>query len=343
MSPEEFSQLCTLVLSKEATAEEVTLFERLIKQKEYKKAYRKLEKVWQEVPKPTNNASQLGSITARVAQGIRAKESDFSFDNKASNRIVTWRSGLSMVAAAVLVCTAILWAYYNYKTPNNTSLTWIKKETKVGQKLNVYLSDGTKVILSGGSKLRYPKTFAKTRREIFLEGEAFIEVTKDLKKPFLVKTPQSLTQVLGTKFNVRDLPNDTTAQVALIEGSVEVHARNTNAKEAIAQLKPNQMWVYHTKVKRQKVVTFEPEAVVGWKDNNFKFDDLSFAQVKPILERHLGVHFVLESAAIGQCKLTGNFKDANFSSIIMGIAYTLDVAYEQKGNTIYLRGEGCAH
>jgi beta-lactamase regulating signal transducer with metallopeptidase domain len=68
-------------------------------------------------------------------------------------------------------------------TTNTTTNTVIVPD---GEEYKVELSDGTKVFLSGNSKLEYPEKFADNERVIYLEGEAYFEVSES-NVPFFVK------------------------------------------------------------------------------------------------------------------------------------------------------------
>ena len=86
-------------------------------------------------------------------------------------------------------------------------------------------SDGTKIWVNSGSKVIYPVSFEKKKREIYVEGEVYLDVTHDTSWPFVVRTQQVDVKVLGTSFNVSAYKDDSNMQVTLVEGKVEV---NTN-------------------------------------------------------------------------------------------------------------------
>ena len=75
-----------------------------------------------------------------------------------------------------------------------------------GEKYSIVLPDGTKVFLNAGTTLRYPDHFEGGSREVYLNGEAYLEVTKDAEHPFVVKTEEVEVKVLGTVFNVNAYP-----------------------------------------------------------------------------------------------------------------------------------------
>lgn len=99
------------------------------------------------------------------------------------------------------------------------------------------LSDGTKMHINSGTRVVYPRVFASDHREIYVEGEVFLNVTKDEKKPFIVKTSGFEVEVLGTSFNVNAYKNDSRGEVVLLTGSVRL--RDKQAHEVM--LKPDNL------------------------------------------------------------------------------------------------------
>lgn len=75
-----------------------------------------------------------------------------------------------------------------------------------GQRVNLALPDGSKIWLNAGTTMQYPISFMANKREVILNGEAYFEVAKNEKAPFIVSTPNhSAIRVLGTRFNVKAL------------------------------------------------------------------------------------------------------------------------------------------
>ena len=71
-----------------------------------------------------------------------------------------------------------------------------------GKYSQLTLSDGTRMHVNSGTRVVYPRVFADNRREIYVEGEIYLDVTPDKSRPFVVKTHQFNVEVLGTSFNV---------------------------------------------------------------------------------------------------------------------------------------------
>lgn len=99
------------------------------------------------------------------------------------------------------------------------------------------LSDGTKVWLNADSRFEFPSKFVGQERCVYVEGEVYFEVAKDVSHPFVVTTKQAKVRVLGTSFNVRAYP-DEIYRTTLLEGCVEVLY-----KKDVVKLQPHEQWI----------------------------------------------------------------------------------------------------
>ncbi|HDR51316.1 MAG TPA: hypothetical protein ENN90_06810, partial [Mariniphaga anaerophila] len=101
-----------------------------------------------------------------------------------------------------------IWSLFfqdNEKAPfeiAQSEITWQEIHSPVGMRSHVVLPDGTNLWLNAGSHLRYGIPFIRENREVELTGEAFLDVVKNEKSPFVVKAGNALVEVLGTQFNV---------------------------------------------------------------------------------------------------------------------------------------------
>lgn len=102
-----------------------------------------------------------------------------------------------------------------------------------GKRSSMELSDGTKVWLNSGSKLVYPPVFRGETREVFLEGEAYFEVTKNTDNPFYVRTDAFKIKVLGTKFNVKAYHDDNQSNTVLSEGKISMKVNDQLFSEEV--------------------------------------------------------------------------------------------------------------
>jgi ferric-dicitrate binding protein FerR (iron transport regulator) len=146
-----------------------------------------------------------------------------------------------VAAAAILIFITsgvyILFQLFGSHPPSLTNLS-----SPAGKVSKTVLADGTQVWLNADSRLKFAGNFGKSGpREVFLEGEAYFEVAKDEQHPFLVRTHDLTTHVLGTKFNVRAYAGLSNIEVTLLEGKVMLSAPSASAgKEDTLYLEPNQ-------------------------------------------------------------------------------------------------------
>lgn len=87
---------------------------------------------------------------------------------------------------------------------------------------DIVLEDGTRVWLNAGSRLRFPSVFPEGERRVHLDGEAYFEVARNEKQPFIVATEDQSVKVLGTEFNISAYGDETRTVTTLIGGSVEI-------------------------------------------------------------------------------------------------------------------------
>ena len=104
-----------------------------------------------------------------------------------------------------------------------------------GKYSQLTLSDGTRMHVNSGTRVVYPRVFADNRREIYVEGEIYLDVTPDKSRPFVVKTHQFNVEVLGTSFNVNAYKGKKQSEVVLVEGSVVSEGRASRIKRVRAK------------------------------------------------------------------------------------------------------------
>lgn len=144
----------------------------------------------------------------------------------------------------------------------------------MGAEFCLRLSDNTQVYLNSGSSLRYPVRFTGDVREVFLAGEGYFEVTKDVERAFVVKVGGNRCEVLGTSFNVSAYPEDKVVETTLVEGQVKVEYKD---KERI--LNPG-MQLKFDKVKEEMGVrVVDTEVYTSWKDGYYYFKRESLERI----------------------------------------------------------------
>ncbi|MDN5214353.1 DUF4974 domain-containing protein [Fulvivirgaceae bacterium BMA12] len=264
-------------------------------------------------------------------------ENIIRFDKSQQNqRLSNKRRGKWWLAAAAItllfVSVGIFRYNRNHKAETAIAVTYITKETINGVKHTISLPDGTKVKLNSGSSLRYSENFSAGKREVFLEGEAFFEVTEDRQNPFIVRSKDIVTQVLGTSFNVRTYKNERLSKVAVITGKVKVSSANVKP----VLLTPKQMAVYDQNARKLITREFDFTEEVGWKEGILNFMNEPLEQVFRELEVWYGVKIQLEDQISLTDVYKGEFKNETLDNVLSAIGYTSGFQYHIEGKNVFV-------
>ena len=129
---------------------------------------------------------------------------------------------VSAVVAAAACASGLFFGGIAYESAAERKVYWSEVTVPEGQHRDIVLSDGTRLLLKAGSRITYPSEFKSDRRQIFLDGEVFAEVSKNPHRPFVITSGQVSVKVLGTKFDFRAYSSSKSSEIALAEGSVEM-------------------------------------------------------------------------------------------------------------------------
>jgi ferric-dicitrate binding protein FerR (iron transport regulator) len=159
-------------------------------------------------------------------------------------------------------------------------------KTGRGEQYPVTLSDGSRVWLNAASSLRYPVAFGGNERKVELSGEAYFEVTKDVARPFRVVANNTLTEVLGTHFNINAYPDERYTKTTLLEGAVKLN--NTML------LKPGQESVTEKNGTSTLITDADLEQAVAWKNGLFQFKSSDIGTVLRQIEKWYDIKIEFE-------------------------------------------------
>lgn len=160
-----------------------------------------------------------------------------------------------------------------YREEDGVDTTMHEIVTPKGGYYQLVLPDGTSVWLNAATVIRFPTHFAKNKREVFLSGEAYFDVTHDKSAPFIVHTDQQSTRVLGTRFNITSYKGQQTDIVTLIEGSVEA---SSHYNETIRMTPGHQA---HIGKHIRYTAVDNAEDIAAWRNGEFFFDNTPMAEV----------------------------------------------------------------
>lgn len=204
-------------------------------------------------------------------------------------------------------------------------------ETQLGQKSQIVLPDGTKVYLNSGTVLKYDNFFGTKYRTLELSGEAYFEVTRNEKMPFIIKTEDVEVEVLGTRFNVMAYYNDETIETTVAEGEVTV--RDKHSRSAVL-LKANQKATFNKNSREMLREEVNPETEISWKDNVLTFDNENFSHVIKKLERWYDVSIDVQGTDSIADRYTMTIKRESLNEVLNLISRTTNIAYRIKDDRV---------
>lgn len=284
---------------------------------------------------------------ARIVSILKEQGAFYHADRKQNLRIlpVFWR--IAVAASIVLVALFTV-----YRTLEKTALPHslavdepkpmvVRNTTK--QVLKAQLPDGSSVWLNPGSRLEYPREFAKEIREVTIEGEAFFDVFQDKNHPFIVKSGTLITRVIGTSFNVKAELSASIYEVAVVSGKVEVSAHDKSGKGQRVYLLPSQKATYNTSSHQLSSVELPLRQVVAesWQPVSLTFEDEKLSEVVKLLEHQFGVRIRIANPRLSDCRLKATFEKQRLAEIIEMTTQMLDATYEMNEKEIILDGSGC--
>jgi hypothetical protein len=216
-----------------------------------------------------------------------------------------------------------------YTSENNATVNTLS--VPAGKGYALILSDGSEIRLNAATTLRFPFTFTGGKREISISGEAYFKIAAKSAQPFIVHTPQSDIEVLGTAFNVNTY-GDAAVAVSLIEGAVKVKAGNT-----VSLLKPGFQAVYHRQ-KGMETMSFDKSEVLSWLNGEVFFHEATLQEIARMISRCYGITAVLDNPAITSKRFSGVLdRKKPVTAFLEHIQKTSEASYYYKGSILHFK------
>jgi transmembrane sensor len=298
-----------------------------------------------EVQQPS--ATDINEIIEKVKHRISVRNSE-----RPVTPISRFKRQWQSFAAVILIL--LLTASYFYHTryaarqnveqlTSNGYRTIINHSTK---KILAQLADHSSVILSPNARLRYPVTFSAKRREAWLSGEAFFEITGNPAQPFFVYTDELKIRVIGTSFFVKANREDKTYQVAVSTGRVSVYAKNSSGKAADSQhvmLNPNQTVLFNDNDSGLEKAALKHPLLLSHvaTQRNFRFEEAPFSQVVAALEKAYGIKIIYNEKDMNACLLTASLTEGKLDERLSLICKAVEADYRLEDGFIIINGKGC--
>jgi transmembrane sensor len=204
--------------------------------------------------------------------------------------------------------------------------------TEQGNEFRVTFEDGTTVHLNYNTEIRYPVKFSKTKRVVYLKGEAYFKIAKDA-RPFYVITEQGTIKQYGTEFNVNTFTPERT-EVALVQGSISIIPKESTREQVI---KPGQLAHIEQKGNNISIYNVDLTPYTAWNEGRLIFENRTLENIVEILEHWYNVTISFGTPEIKQLRFTGNMdRYATITPILKAIARTTDLRINIKDREILI-------
>ena len=288
-------------------------------------------------PVPTYDIDQQWK---RLESSVAA--SDVQKPAVAQPRRIGFRRVFRLLAAACVLVGAFFLVNRYLACHHAPASAFVPVEHKSanGQQRKLVLPDGTRVTLNAGSSISYPEAFEEDIRKVSLTGEAFFDVTRNEKAPFVINTGDVVTKVLGTSFNIRAYPENKAVQVAVVSGKVKVNAQiGAEGQNACVFLSKSEMATFQKEAGELIVSTYDEKEQIGWKDGILYFQKSDFHSTILKLERWYGVKFEVAPGVRmdADWRFSGKFQDKPLDYILGVMSYPNRFSYKVKNSIVKLQ------
>ena len=215
---------------------------------------------------------------------------------------------------------------YNQMATDVTEGVLNKLVVSYGKRAHVTLCDGTKIWANAGTVLLFPTRFEDKKREIYVDGEIYIDVTPNPEKPFIIKTSDMGIKVLGTSFYVSAYRKDAEKSIVLVTGKVEVAASNGET----VRILPNDR--FRPSADRYVVDKVNVEDYGSWKDGQLSFRNTELSGILKQLSRYYNVKIVYDKQRPITCSGKLNLDDT-IEQLLNTITETAPVVISKENDT----------
>ncbi|RKD90915.1 FecR family protein [Mangrovibacterium diazotrophicum] len=317
----------------------------------------KVTKVWSNIDELKALAAiDVDTDWAFIEKRISAKK--VADSGTAVVRKMWWATPMLKIAASLLILVALgsaIWYMLGNKpTTTEMAQNFYEFNVPMGQKSSLTLPDGTKIMVNAGSTLRLPKQDMVGKREIWLEGEAFFEVTKNPSNPFYVNTPNIEVKVLGTSFNVRAYKDEHLVETTLVEGKVNL--TNRYREEDEVNLTPNHKAIllldkdvklsasvgrdYSQNLRLGRIQVsdeIDPQNAISWTKGKLVFKEENFEFIAEQLARFYGVRIHIEDESLKSNKYSGTIKNISLEQALKALQMISEFQFVIKDDEVFIK------
>ena len=302
-------------------AEERALKDWMMRSEENLAIFNNAEKVWQSLDlldemKRYDVSGALSNVHQKTEQYPIHYQKGFLF---------YWQRIAAILLLPLLIGGAIYFIQAKHTLTN--TVVWQTITTPPGVKSHIQLPDGTFVWLNSGTDLSYPSSFSNGKRNVKLLGEAYFDVAKDEKHPFIVDLGKINIEVVGTKFNAINYEQEGQTEVVLASGKVKLFEKGENNSRLVSEMRPGQQAIYFKEKNTISLKNVDAGKFTSWIGGKLIFRDDPMDEVVHKLNRWFNVQIEFADPDIGSYKYKATFENETIEQILSWIKRTSPIEY----------------
>jgi len=309
-------------LSGETGSDEREAFEKeLESDPSLKEEFLTFQRIWVNIPVDSYEQWHSGPAWQKF---VNSTQPDLTENVKTRKINLTWS-----IAAAIIIALGAFILFWNHEKP----VTYAYGAEKA---VPVSLSDGSKIYLNKGATLAvYP--FNHKKRRVTLKGEAFFEVSPDPKRPFTVESGGTITEVVGTSFNIAQ----TSEHIRVFVQKGKVIFRSSENEEAAVALTAGEAAVFEGN--RMQMIPNPSPNINAWRTRQLQFINMPLAEVVGDISAYFDQEIIIEQESIKSCRIyvPVPFKQPEISSVLNAIAFFINAKLIKEDEKYIIRGGRC--
>ncbi len=249
-------------------------------------------------------------------------------------KVVKWHWA---AAAAVLVGVLGIAVQLFLRQEKNTvsKVTWHTQANHGGGVMRVSMPDSSLIWLNAQSSVRYASDYNRAARTVYLDGEAYFEVTQDVTRPFTVRADSLQVTVLGTSFVVSNHGEEPYHQVSVVSGRVRssVSGQTGTTKELVA----GDCYRYDRKTGMVTVNNVTSDDATAWLTGTLIFKDEELGAVSRVLARRYGVTFRFSGDELKTQRVTLKIPNESIHTVLAVLQSVTGTEYRLVGNEVIIK------
>lgn len=312
-------------------AERVTFYDALKEDRVLKKEFIRQKNLWAVSASLGEEKDEHNTESDYFMYRLDNKKEEHGKTRRLYVKLNTYK--VAAVVMLALLLGSVVYMLHKSQPESNSEMLYTETYVPKGEKSEITLPDGTRVIINADTRLKFPTNFNMNNRRLKIKGEAYFDVVHNPNSPFLVETESINIEVLGTSFNLSCYPDDEMVTTMLEEGKVRFSGANNNRVNG-TYLKPGETAYYHKASGIFKIKATDTELdLSSWKQGKLKFKDMPLHVLAHKIERLYNVDIEIDGSLKYE-RYTGEIDEMSVWEVMNSFAIATPFNVESNGRKI---------